>query len=165
MKFSCSSSFITFTTLCGFWLSQPGHSKPSFSAPCLSNYSYSSPSNRYMRRPPIFNLILHSIFYMLVYIIWFYHNARYKYMEWICSQRLCGCSTVSGMGSDKDKCVTEVVYVCCLVVNSGPAVPKLCVADALFRGIRDQFPGDPWIHLCNGCSKVHVFFLINVLLN
>jgi len=27
-------------------------------------------------------------------------------------------------------------------------------------GIRDQFLGDPWIHFCNGCFEVYVFFSI-----
>jgi len=62
------------------------------------------------------------------------------------------------MGSDKDKCLTLVVYVCCFVVNSVPAVPKLCVADVLFQAIRDQFPGDPWIHLVMATLKFTYFF-------
>jgi hypothetical protein len=28
-----------------------------------------------------------------------------------------------------------------------------------FKGIRDQFPGDPWIHFCNGCFEVYLFFV------
>jgi hypothetical protein len=24
-----------------------------------------------------------------------------------------------------------------------------------FQGIRDRFPGDPWIHLCNGYLEVY----------
>jgi hypothetical protein len=26
------------------------------------------------------------------------------------------------------------------------------------QGICDQFPGEPWIHLCNGYSEVYLFF-------
>jgi hypothetical protein len=26
------------------------------------------------------------------------------------------------------------------------------------QGTRDQFPGDPWIHFCNGCFEFHLFF-------
>jgi len=33
-----TSFSVSFTTLCGFWLSQPRHSKPSYSAPVLSNF-------------------------------------------------------------------------------------------------------------------------------
>jgi hypothetical protein len=60
------------------------------------------------------------------------------------------------MGTDKDECLTEVVYVCCFNRTSGSE--SVCVADALFQGIHAQFPGDPWIHLCNRYSKVYVFF-------
>jgi len=36
------------------------------------------------------------------------------------------------------------------------AVPKVCSKDPL--GIRDQLPGDPWIHFCNGHCKVYLLF-------
>jgi hypothetical protein len=41
----------SFTAVCGFWLCQRSLSKPSYSMPILSNYSHSSPSNRYIIRP------------------------------------------------------------------------------------------------------------------
>ena len=51
---SSSSSSISFTTLCGFWLSQPGHSKPSYSF----QLSQSSPSYRSTHHPSILFLVL-----------------------------------------------------------------------------------------------------------
>jgi len=26
------------------------------------------------------------------------------------------------------------------------------------QGIHDQFPGDPWLHFCNGYFSVYLFF-------
>ena len=48
---------VSFRNLRRFWLSQPRHAKPSYSAPVLSNYPHPSPSNRYTHHPAIFFLV------------------------------------------------------------------------------------------------------------
>jgi hypothetical protein len=32
------------------------------------------------------------------------------------------------------------------------------------QGMRDQFPGDPWIHFCNGCFDVYLFLIKGLML-
>ena len=58
-QFSCSS--IWFTTLCGLWLSRPGHSKSCYWKPVLSNYSHSSASYDYTHHPAIVFVVFLSV--------------------------------------------------------------------------------------------------------
>jgi hypothetical protein len=62
---SSSSSSISFTTLCGFWLSHPGHFKSFYS----SQPSHSLPSYRYTHHPAILFLVFLSIGLPLVSIL------------------------------------------------------------------------------------------------
>jgi hypothetical protein len=43
-----------------------------------------------------------------------------------------------------------------LLYMVNPVVPKVYCAVSL--GIREHFPGDPWIHVRNGYFEVHSFF-------
>ena len=55
-----SSYSIRFTTIYGFWLSQTGHSKLSYSVPVLSSFSNSSPSYHYTHHPATLFLVFPS---------------------------------------------------------------------------------------------------------
>jgi len=39
---------------------------------------------------------------------------------------------------------------------TSPVVPKSVFRP--YRGLSDQFPGDSWIHFCNECLEVYLFF-------
>jgi hypothetical protein len=50
-------------------------------------------------------------------------------------------------------------YVLCLFSDdvSGKVVPSVLNGS---QAIRNHFPGDPWIHFCNGYFEVHLCCLI-----
>jgi hypothetical protein len=47
--------------------------------------------------------------------------------------------------------IPDVCHVLSVYLSYKPLVPKSVL------GICDQFPGDPWIHFCNGYFKVYYF--------
>jgi hypothetical protein len=71
IKYSFSSSSISFITVCGVWLSQPGPLKPSCSAPVSSSFSHVMLSCHCTHHPTIF-LLGHPVHQLHIGGVWVY---------------------------------------------------------------------------------------------
>ena len=57
-----------------------------------------------------------------------------------------------------DKLTQQLAFLCHSLFTQCSGSQNVLSAS---QGIRDQFPGDPWIRFCNSYSEVYLFITLN----